>query len=128
MSYFFSFLASIETSVLEAEIHPLVPFVLGRGQVVEPLVGRHGVPPLGPAPVAQHIVRLYEQVQGDVHADHAQQRAVAARVVGRVVGAVDVGAHDGAGLHKHVVAGGRDGAEADRVGVARVPADLDGVG
>lgn len=114
--------------MLETEIQPLVSLVRSGCQVVQLLLVGHGIPFHRPLLVAPHIVRLGEQVEHNVHARNGEQILVAALVQRRVVCSVDVGRYDGAGLHKHIVGRGRDGAQADRVGIARVPADLDRVG
>lgn len=76
---------------------PVAPVALGleiRGLIVR----RQGVPGALSRAVTPHVVGLCANQQDNVPGDEGEQDAVAAAVERRVVGAVDVGAEDGAGL------------------------------
>jgi len=71
--------------VREPEVQPLVPFVGGGSDVVQPLLRCHGAPLRVPLLVPEHIIRLHQPVQHNIHAEDAQQLAVATSVQRRVV-------------------------------------------
>lgn len=89
--------------VSKAEVQPLQALVLAGEDVVVLLLLGHGGP-LGLAdPVAPDVEGLDGVEHDDVPPGDSEQDLVATPVVGRVVGAVDVGRHHGAGLDEHVV-------------------------
>jgi hypothetical protein len=112
----------------EAEVQPLVPFVLSVGKIVQTLGLCHRVPLLVPLLVAEDIVGLNEEIQNDVHASDPEQGTISSHIDGLVIVAVDVGRDNTAGLNEHVVASGRHRAGTNRVRVSRVPCHLDGMG
>lgn len=65
--------------VLECEAQSLVPLVLGVGQVVQPLLWRHGVPLGSFRLLPPDVVDLDETVEHNVHAHQAQQGPAALR-------------------------------------------------
>lgn len=113
--------------VVKPEVQALVALILGRVDVVLALGGCPGVPDFVTAAVDPAVVKVHRKIQEDDADVNADQGAVAPAVARRIVGAVDVGVDDTAGLAAHVVHGSRNSAGADSIGVARGPADLDGV-
>ena len=141
--------------MLEPEVQSLVAQVRGCGEVLHPLLGGHGTPFRVSLLVPVDIICLHQAVQHNVHGEYAEQLLVSASVQRRVVwmeqlatvslsvvlylkshrrrvgkkltGSVHIRRNDGAGLHKHVVAGGGHGTGPDGVGVPRVPCHLDWV-
>lgn len=92
------------------------------------LLSCHSVPHCIALLIAPNIIRLRARVEyKQVCSGDGNEHAVAATIAWRVICAVDVAVDDGAGLYEHVVEGGVDCAGSDGAGVARAPADLDGV-
>lgn len=69
----------------KSKIQPLIPPVVRRSKILQPLRIRHGAPfPVAPL-IAEDIVCLGEEVETDIDEGCDQQKAVAAVVVGCVV-------------------------------------------
>ena len=77
--------------------------------------------------VAPHIVQFADDVDDDVHAANTNESTVSTTIHRTVVFSVDVRVNDTRQLHKHVVQRSTNGSSRHCIGVARSPADVDGV-
>lgn len=64
----------------EPEIQSLVALVGSGGEIVHPLLGRHGIPLVVPLLVPENIVCLHQAVKRKVHAEDGKQLLVSALV------------------------------------------------
>jgi hypothetical protein len=101
--------------MLESEVQPLVPFIRCCVQILNSLLGCHSLPLSVTLAVTTDVIGLDERVQYNVHANNRQELFVTTVVIGRIVGAVNVGTDDTGSLDEHVVASCGDGSAADSV-------------
>lgn len=115
-------------SVCETEVQSTVPNVLSSRKVLLLLLGGHGVPQTVPLFVAPDIIQLCPRIKDqEIHTADGDEGTVSPSVSRCVVCAIDVGGDHRAQLDEHVVKRSVDCAAGDSTGVARTPADLDGV-
>ena len=110
----------------EAEVQPLVAFILRCPDVVVLLIHSHLVPDTVPRLVPPHEVTLDEDRHHDIPCNKSQKDLVSAAIQWLVVVTVNLRCNDGAGLADHVVQGTADCTRAHRTGVTRNETDYDG--
>jgi hypothetical protein len=103
--------------MLEPEVQPLVPFILRRSQIMRLFFMSPSVPNPSPRTILEYVITFSEPEEDEVSGDDTEEDLVSAFVVGSVVGPVDVGSYQGAGLDEHVVYRAGDCTGSDRSGV-----------
>ncbi|KAI9733105.1 MAG: hypothetical protein M1834_003652 [Cirrosporium novae-zelandiae] len=111
----------------EPKVQPLIPPIRRRLQILYPLLLRHSVPDPLPISITQDIINFRQKIYDDISTAESQECTVTLAIAGGIGFLVDVGRDDGSRLHAHIVEGRRDGARPDGIGVAGIPAGVDGV-
>jgi hypothetical protein len=89
--------------MLEPEIQLLVPLILRRSQIMRLFFMSPSVPDPRPRTVLEYVITFGEPEEDEISGDDTEEDLVPAFIVGSVVGPVDVGSYQGAGLDEHVV-------------------------
>jgi hypothetical protein len=100
------------------KIQPLIPLILRRRQVPQPLFLRHRPPNLLPIRIPFHVIHLRPQIQKHIKHQDRKEDVISTFIARGVVGLVDVGGDYAGCLDAHVVEGGGDGAGAHGIGVS----------
>jgi len=111
----------------KSKINPLIPLILGRSQIVPPLLLSPSTPNLLPPPIFPNIIRLSQSIQNQIHARNPNQNFIPTVIIRRIVRAINIRWNDIPQLYRHIVEGGSDGTCPNRVCVPRLKSDLDGV-
>lgn len=89
--------------MLEPEVQLLVPLILRRSKIMRLFFMSPSVPNPSPRTILEYVITFSEPEEDEVSGDDTEEDLVPAFIVGSVVGPVDVGSYQGAGLDKHVV-------------------------